>query len=88
MKPIYFRVESKKGIRKVMADMAYLVYHKKIRLPKWLWEDGLYLPYKPERTNVEFEKYFLTKDKVIKEDEHHFFFNFPFNVEQVETVAL
>jgi hypothetical protein len=88
MRPIYLRKETVKGIRKVMVDMPYLVYHKKIRFPKWQWEDDLYLPYIPERTNVEFEKYFLTKDKIVKEDEHHYYFGFPFKVEQVETVAV
>ncbi len=88
MKPIYIRKDTNKGTRKVMIDMPYLVYHKKIRFPKRLWEDGLYLPYLPERTNVEFEKYFLTKDKILKEDENHIYFNFPFKPEQVETVAL
>lgn len=88
MKPIYYRKETNNGVRKIMADMPYLAYYKKIRLPKWQWEDGLFLPYKPERTNVEFERYFLTKDRIIKEDKDHYFFNFPFKVEQVETVAV
>ncbi len=88
MKPVYFRIETNNNTRKVMVDMAYLAGHKKIRLPKWQWEEGLFLPYKPERTNVEFERYFLSKDKIIKEDPDHYFFNFPFRVEQVETVAV
>jgi len=88
MKPVYLRKETNNGTRKVMVDMAYLVSHKKIRLPKWLWEEGLFLPYKPERTNVEFERYFLFKDKIIKEDQDHYFFDFPFKVEQVEPVAV
>jgi hypothetical protein len=88
MKPIYLRIESNNGIRKVMTDMAYLASHKKIRLPKWQWEEGLYLPYKPERTNVEFERHFLSEDKIIKEDADHYFFDFPFRVEQVEPVAV
>ena len=48
--------------------MPYLVSHKVIRLPKRQWEDELYLPYKPERTNIEFEKYFLSRDKIVNED--------------------
>ncbi|RPI76304.1 MAG: hypothetical protein EHM47_00455 [Ignavibacteriales bacterium] len=88
MKPIYIRKETNNGIRKIMADMPYLVTYKKIRLPKWQWEEGLYVPYKPERTNVDFEKYFLQKDKIINEDEHHYFFNFPFKAEQFEPVAV
>jgi len=70
-----------------MVDMPYLACHKIIRLPKWQWEEGLYLPYKPERADVEFEKYFLTKEKIIKEDEHHYFFKFPFKAADVEQVA-
>lgn len=88
MRPIYLRKETNTGVRKVMIDMPYLVYYKTIRLPKWQWEEELYLPYKPERTNVEFEKYFLTKDKVVKEDDNHYFFKFPFKAEEVVTVAL
>lgn len=88
MKPIYLWKDYNGGVRKLMTDMPYLVNYKKIRLPKWQWEEGIYLPYKPERTNVEFEKYFLTNDKIIREDEHHYFFNFPFKPEQVETVAI
>ena len=88
MKPIYFRKETNNGVRKVMVDMPYLVSHKKIRLPKWQWEEGLYLPYKPERVNVEFEKYFLSKDKIVKEDKDHYFFDFQFKFEEVEPVAI
>lgn len=88
MKPVYLRKETKTGIRKIMIDMPYLVYHKRIRLPKWQWEEGLYLPYKPERTDVEFEKYFLSKDKILKEDDHHYFFKFPFKADDVEPVAV
>jgi hypothetical protein len=88
MKPIYLRKEAIGGLRKVMIDMPYFSIYKKIRLPKWLWEEGLFLPYKPERTNVEFEKYFLSKDKVIKEDTDHYFFNFPFKLDQIELVAI
>ncbi len=88
MKPIYLRKDTNNGIRKVLIDMAYLVYYKKIRLPKWQWEKGLYLPYKPERTNVKFEKYFLSDDRIIRNDTDHFFFEFPFKPEQVEQVAV
>ncbi|HSP87968.1 MAG TPA: hypothetical protein VLN45_07525 [Ignavibacteriaceae bacterium] len=88
MKPIYLRKEAIGGLRKVMLDMPYFSIYKKIRLPKWQWEEGLFLPYKPERTNVEFEKYFLSKDKVTKEDNDHYFFNFPFKLDQIELVAI
>jgi hypothetical protein len=86
--PIYLRKDSNNGIRKVQIDMPFLVYHKRIRLPRWQWEEGLYLPYKPERTNIEYEKYFLSRDKIINEDSNFYFFEFPFRPEQVEPVAV
>jgi hypothetical protein len=79
------RVESNNFTRKVMMDMAYLASHKKIRIPKWLYEDGLYFLYK---NNIEVDKYFLTKDKIKKEDEYHYFFDFPFKGNQVEDVPV
>jgi hypothetical protein len=88
MKPIYIRKESDNILRKIMLDMPYLSTYKKIRFPKWQWEDGLYIPYKPERTIVEFEKYYLSADRIVKEDENFYYFNFPFNVEQVEGTAV
>ena len=88
MRPIYLRVESNNHTRKVMVDMPYLVSHKKIRLPKWQFEEGLFLPYKPERTNVDFERYYLSKNLILNEDQDHYFFNFPFKPEQVEPVAV
>lgn len=87
MRTIYLRKDTNNGTRKILIDMPYLVSHKKIRLPKWQWEEGLYLPYKPERANVEFEIYFLSEDKIIDKDENHYFFEFPFRAEQVEPVA-
>lgn len=88
MRPIYLRRDNHSGTRKVMVDMPYMVSYKKIRLPKWQWEEGLYLPYKPERSHVEFEKYFLSRDNIIKEDEYHYFFDFPFHREEVESIAV
>jgi hypothetical protein len=88
VRPIYLRKDTNNGIRKVQLDMPYLVSHKVIRLPKRQWEDELYLPYKPERTNIEFEKYFLSRDKIVNEDSNFYFFEFPFRPEQVETVAV
>jgi hypothetical protein len=87
MRPVYLRKDNHNGIRKVMLDMAYLVSHKKIRLLKFLWEEGLYLPFTPKNNKEKTEKYFLTKDKVIKEGENHYFFDFPFKHEQVENIA-
>jgi hypothetical protein len=66
-----------------MLDMAWLSSHKQIRLPKYYMEEGNYLPIKSNSKN-EIEKYFLTKDKLIKEDDKHYFFKFPFKPEEVE----
>ena len=66
-------------------DMAYLASHKKIRMPKWLFEENLYFFYK---NNDSIEKYFISKDKVIKEDESHFYFDFPFKEKQLEELPL
>jgi hypothetical protein len=88
MRPVYLRKDNHIGTRKVMLDMAYLVSHKKIRILKFLWEEGLYLPFVPKDGSREkTEKYFLTKDKLIKEGENHYFFDFPFKSEQVENIA-
>ena len=85
MRTIYLKKDTGKIIRKILIDMAYLVSHKKIRLRKVLFEDGLYLEIKNNGQN---EKYFLTKDKIKKEDEFHFFFDFPFKPEQVEETSV
>ena len=88
MRPIYLRKDNSSETRKVMIDMAYLVSHKKIRILKFLWEEGLYLPFLPNgRDNKNIEKYYLTKDKLLKEGENHFFFDFPFKPEEVENIA-
>ena len=85
MRPLYLRKENGNFTRKIMIDMAYLVAHKLIRLPKTYFEDGLFLPYLKEN---QADKYALTKDKIIKEDEFHYYFNFPFSAEQVENNAI
>ena len=85
MRSLYLRKENEQLMRKVMIDMAYLVSNKQIRLPKVYYEDGLYLPFMKEN---QVDKYYLTKDKIIKEDEFHYFFNFPFSAVQVENSAV
>lgn len=88
MNPIYLKKDTPKGTRNTVIDMPYLVIHKKIRLPKYHWEDGLYLNYIPINQGNKVEKYHLTKDKMIGEDENHYFFNFIFSPNQVEKVAI
>ncbi len=89
MRTIYLRKEYPTHIRKVLIDMAYLVSHKKIRLIKTYYEEGLFLPYLPSLKDKEpkVEKYFLTKDKIKSESSDFYFFDFPFKPEQVEPVA-
>ena len=88
MRPIYLRRDYKDYTRKILMDMAYLVSHKKIRLPKIYFEDSLYFPYYIKDGNNQTEKYFLSKDKIISEDSNHYFFAFPFKASQVEDSAI
>jgi hypothetical protein len=88
MRTLYLRKQSENGTRKVLIDMAYLVAHKKIRLPKIYFEADLFLPYASKDDNQVIEKYFLTKDKIISEDREHYFFKFPFKPSQVENIAV
>ena len=85
MRQLYLRTENRDSLRKIMIDMAYPVSHNQIRLPKVYFEEGIYLPY---FNRGETDKYILTKDKIIKEDENHYFFAFPFSAEKVEDAAI
>ena len=87
MSTYYLRVETHNRIRKILIDMAFLAKHNYIRLPKYYYEGGLYLPYKSDGNSIT-EKYELTKDKIIKEDEDHYFFKFPFKHSQVVDTAV
>ena len=88
MRTIYLRKDEKDFTRKILIDMAYLVSNNKIRLPKYYYEENLYLPYQKLNSNNEaFEKYFLTKDKIISEDTDFYFFKFIFRHNQVIDVA-
>ncbi|MHB8337677.1 MAG: hypothetical protein ACYDEE_09685 [Ignavibacteriaceae bacterium] len=88
MRTIYLRKDEKDFTRKILIDMAYLVSNNKIRLPKYYYEENLYLPYQKLNSNNEaFEKYFLTKDKIISEDADFYFFKFIFRHNQVIDVA-
>ena len=88
MRTIYLRVNRKGLTRKVAVDMAFLASHKKIRLPKYYFEDGLYFSYKKDLEQQLVEQYFLTKDKVKKEDNDFYYFDFPFKVEQVFDISI
>ena len=78
MKPVYALKDANNITRKVMLDMAYLAEHKQIRFFKYLYEDGLYLLYSGDKKNPEkIEKFFLTRDKIKKEDENYLFFELP-----------
>ena len=89
MSTYYLRVEDKNQTRKILIDMSYLAKHKVIRLPKYYYEEGLYLPYNDEKSNdSSVKKYELTKDKIFKEDDNFFYFKFPFKPEEVENTAV
>lgn len=88
MRIIYLRKDLGNLTRKVSLDMAYLVTNKKIRLRKELYEDGLYLIYTNNKSQGNPEKYFLTKDKIKKEDEFHYYFDFPFKADQIENISV
>jgi hypothetical protein len=87
MRTLYLRKDDINITRKVLIDMAYLVSHKKIRLPKIYFEDSLYLPYF-DKSKQKICKYFLTKAEIISEDPNHYFFKFPFKPAQVEDAAV
>jgi len=89
MSVYYLRVNDRNNIRKVLIDMSYLAKHKVIRLPKYYYEEGLYLPYKEINNNDDSVlKYELTKEKIFKEDNDFFYFRFPFKHEQVVEAAV
>jgi hypothetical protein len=88
MRTIYLRKDDINITRKILIDMAYLVSHKKIRLPKIYFEDFLYLPYFKNKDNQKISKYFLTKSEIVSEDQNHYFFEFPFRPSQVEDVEV
>lgn len=85
MKAVYLQKDRGSFTSKILVDMAYLVTNKMIRLPKIYFEEGLYLPFKVEHNGeVKTEKYFLTRDKIKKTGDFHYYFDFPFRPEQVE----
>jgi hypothetical protein len=89
MRQIYLRVENNGQTRKVLIDMAFLAKHNFIRLPKYYFEENLYLPFKKQQENgIAFEKYALDKSKIKKEDENFYYFKFPFKFEQVFDIAI
>lgn len=85
---IYLKVKKNGIVRKIAVDMASLASHKKIRLPKYYFEDGLYLSFKKNITESPVEEYYLTKDKIKKEDTDFYYFDFPFKVEQVFNISV
>jgi len=85
MRIAYLRKQDKHQLRKISLDMAYLVAHNQMRLPKIYFEEGLFLPY--INASNQPENYYLTKDKVKKEDNNFYYFDFPFKHTQVEEAA-
>lgn len=85
---IYLKVSKNSIVRKIALDMAFLASHKKIRFPKYYFEEGLYLTYKKKINETAVDEYYLTKDKIKKEDLDFFYFDFPFKMEQVLDTAV
>ncbi len=85
---IYLKVSRNSIVRKIAIDMAFLASHKKIRFPKYYFEEGLYLSYKEKINESTVDEYYLTKDKIKKEDSEFFYFDFPFKMEQVLGTAV
>ncbi len=85
MRTIYLRKDENNFTRKILIDMAYLVSHKIIRLPKYYFEDMLYLPFKRKSHN-EIEKFVLTRNNITSEDDNFYYFKFPFKAEEVVNV--
>jgi hypothetical protein len=88
MRTIYLKVNRNGMIRKVSIDMAFLSSHNKIRLPKYYFEDGLYLSYRKNPNESFVEDYYLKKDKIKNEDKDFYYFDFPFKVEQVFDISI
>ena len=88
MRTIYLKVMRNGLIRKVAVDMAYLSAHNNIRLPKYYFEEGLFLSYNKSLKETSIEEYYLTNDKIKKEDNDFYYFDFPFKVEQVFDISI
>ncbi|MDT3697307.1 MAG: hypothetical protein ROY99_13065 [Ignavibacterium sp.] len=88
MRPIYLYANTSGVLRKIAVDMAYLFAHKKIRLPKYYFEDSLHFIYSDSKSSNKTEQYFLTKDKVVKEDNDFFYFDFPVKLNQVIGISI
>ncbi len=89
MRTLYLRKEDLNLTRKVLLDMAFISTHKRIRILKYLFEEGMYLPfYKNGKNKTDPDRYYLTKDKMIKEDRDFYYFKFPFKADQVEDTAI
>lgn len=87
MRPIYLFIKKNGFTRKIMIDMAYLSSKKKIRLPKYLFEEGLYFLYPESKNRSLISKYELSKDKIIKEDQHFYYFKFPFSIKDISEIS-
>lgn len=70
-----------------MVDMAFLSAKKKIRLPKYLYEEGMYFLYPDSNDNNSVKQYFLSSDKVLERDDNFYYFKFPFSIRKVSEVS-
>lgn len=88
MRTIYLLVNCNGLLRKVSVDMAFLAKHNIIRLPKYYFEDGLFLLHRDDKNDNIKSEYYLTKDRIKKEDINFYYFNFPFKMEQVCNISV
>lgn len=88
MRTIYLKVKQNGFFRKISVDMAYLAAHKIIRLPKYYFEEKLFLSHKNSREGSSIEEYYLTKDKIKKEDNDFFYFEVPFKLEEITNISI
>ena len=88
MRTIYLKVKQNGFIRKISVDMAFLASHKIIRLPKYYFEEGLFLSHKNKSDGSSIEEYYLTKDKIKKTDNDFYYFEFPFKLEEILDISI
>ena len=70
MSTIYIHKDDSGLTRKILIDQPFLVTNKKIRIPKYQFEEGMYIP-------VTSGNYELTRDRIFKEDTDYYYFQFP-----------
>ncbi len=88
MRTIYLKVKQNGFFRKISVDMAFLAAHKIIRLPKYYFEEGLFLSHKNNSEGSSIEEYYLTRDKIKNEDNDFYYFKLPFKIEEITDISV